>query len=256
MSALRQFARRALSAAAYHSGGEALYRRAALRNHAVVLMYHRVLSTDAAALGVDPGMFVTARSFERHLRHLRDRYELVTIDQIGEWMAGRTSFDRVPCAITFDDGWRDNYEVAFPLLKQYGVPATVFLVTGWIGRDDMLDDRRIAEMEAAGIAFGSHTVTHALLGEVSVGRARTELADSRSALQQHVARPSRWFCFPKGSHSREVCDITREYYDGAVTIRRGWVSPSDNRFTVKRVGVHNDVAKTGAMLASRVSLLW
>jgi hypothetical protein len=67
--------------------------------------------------------------------------------------------------------------MAFPLLQRYEVPATVFLVTSWIGRDDMLDADRIARMEASGVTFGSHTVTHALLGEVDAPTMQSELAD-------------------------------------------------------------------------------
>ncbi len=161
-------------------------------------------------------------------------------------MAGRRQCARPPCAITFDDGWRDNYDVAFPLLQRYDAPATVFLVTSWIGRDDMLDADRIARMEASGVVFGSHTVTHALLGEVDRPTMQSELADSRAALERYVRRPSRWFCFPKGSHNQEACELARRFYAGAVTVRGGLVDKQDNRFTVKRVGVHNDVAGTAS----------
>ena len=255
MITARMLARRAVSAAAYYSGLEQQRHSAAMKDRGVVLMYHRVLP-DAPHPGVDPGMFVTASTFEHNLRLLRSRYELVTIDAFGEWMAGQRQFTRPPCAITFDEGWRDNYEVAFPLLQRYGATATVFLVTGWIGqRDDMLDADRIARMEARGIAFGSHTVTHALLGEIDRDAVQSELAESKAALARYVQRPSRWFCFPKGSHNREACDLARQFYDGAVTVRKGWVDRHDDRFTVKRVGVHNDVAESPALLASRITFL-
>jgi len=255
MISARALVRRAGSAAAYYSGLEGQRHRVAMKNRGVVLMYHRVLP-DASHTDVDPGMYVTASAFEHHLRVLKSRYELVTIDALGEWMAGERAFTRPPCAITFDDGWRDNYEVAFPLLQRYDVTATVFLVTGWIGqRDDMLDADRIAQMESRGIAFGSHTVTHALLGEIDPPAIRSELADSKMALARYVQRPSRWFCFPKGSHNRAACDLAREFYDGAVTVRKGWVDRHDDRFTLRRVGIHNDVAETAAMLASRITFL-
>ena len=254
MITARALARRAVSAVAYYSGLEGQRHRQAMKDRGVVLMYHRVLP-DAPHPGVDPGMFVAASAFERHLRLLRLRYELVTIDAFGDWMAGRRQFARPPCAITFDDGWRDNYEMAFPLLQRYEAPATVFLVTNWIGRDDMLDADRIARMESSGVAFGSHTVTHALLGQVDRPTMQSELADSRAALERYVKRPSRWFCFPKGSHNEEACELARQFYDGAVTVRRGLVGKHDDRFTVKRVGIHNDVAGTAAMLASRITFL-
>lgn len=253
MISARALARRAVSAAAYYSGLEEQRHGLAMKDRGVVLMYHRVLHD--ARPDVDPGMFVTASAFEDHLRLLKTRYELVTIDAFGDWMAGRQQFARSPCAITFDDGWRDNYEVAFPLLQRYQAPATVFLVTGWIGRDDMLDADRIARMESSGVAFGSHTVTHTQLGKVDRATMQLELADSKAALARYVKRPSRWFCFPKGSHSEEACQLARQFYDGAVTVRRGLVGKHDDRFTLKRVGIHNDVAITAAMLAMRITYL-
>jgi len=253
MISARVLARRAASAAAYFTGVEEQRHGLAMKDRGVVLMYHRVLSD--ARPDVDPGMYVTSTAFERHLRLLKSRYELVTIDAFGEWMAGRQQYARPPCAITFDDGWRDNYDVAFPLLRRYEAPATVFLVTGWIGRDDMLDAERIAQMETYGIAFGSHTVTHALLGQVDRPTMLSELAESKTALEQYVKRPSRWFCFPKGSHNADACEMARQFYEGAVTVRRGLVNKHDDRFTVKRVGIHNDVAGTAAMLASRITFL-
>lgn len=253
MISARRLARRAVSATAYYSGLEWQRHGLAMKDHGVVLMYHRVLPD--ARPDVDPGMFVTASAFEHHLRFLKSRYELVTIDAFGDWMSDRRQVARPPCALTFDDGWRDNYDVAFPLLQRYDAPATVFLVTSWIGRDDMLDADRIARMESSGIAFGSHTVTHALLGQVDRLTMQSELADSRAALAQYVKRPSRWFCFPKGSHNTEACELARQFYEGAVTVRRGLVGKHDDRFTVNRVGVHNDVAGTAAMLASRITFL-
>lgn len=253
MISARALARRAVSAAAYYSGLEEQRHDLAMKDRGVVLMYHRVLPD--ARPDVDPGMYVTSRAFERHLRLLKSRYELVTIDALGDWMDGRRQFARPPCAITFDDGWRDNYEVAFPLLLRYETPATVFLVTSWIGREDMLDADRIARMESSGVAFGSHTVTHALLGKVDRPTMQLELADSRAALERYVKRPSRWFCFPKGSHNEEACELARQFYEGAVTVRRGLVGKHDDRFTVKRVGIHNDVAITAPMLATRITFL-
>ena len=128
MITARALARRAVSAAAYYSGLEGQRHRVAMQDRGVVLMYHRVLP-DAPHPGVDPGMFVTASAFEHHLRLLRSRYDLVTIDAFGEWMTGQRVLTRPPCAITFDDGWRDNYTMALPVLREARVPATVFLVS-------------------------------------------------------------------------------------------------------------------------------
>jgi len=160
VSAAGQQMRRAVAAAAHKSGLLGQYLQTALQDKALVLMYHRVLDDADDTSALDPGMFVKRQSLAGQLALLTERFTLVTIDAIGDWLAGRVQYDRPPCALTFDDGWLDNYTVAFPLLQQYGATATIFLVTGAIGNSEMMSWAQVDEMERAGIRFGSHTVTH------------------------------------------------------------------------------------------------
>lgn len=104
-----------------------------LREKAFVLMYHRVLRPyDLSGLYIQPGMYVTAESFEKQMVFLKKRYRFLFLeDLIGKIKKG----DDIGgcCAITFDDGWRDNFLNAFPILKKYQIPATIFLATSFIG---------------------------------------------------------------------------------------------------------------------------
>lgn len=100
----------------------------------VVLTYHRVLPQDHPDLECEqPGMYVTPATLAMHLDVLRRHFTLVHLD---DWLEARARGDALPrlaCAITFDDGWRDNYEFAFPLLRAAGAPATIFLVSDFVG---------------------------------------------------------------------------------------------------------------------------
>jgi peptidoglycan/xylan/chitin deacetylase (PgdA/CDA1 family) len=103
------------------------------RHHAtVVLTYHRVLDKWDHALDYSqPGMVVTASTFERQLQFLQRHFEIVALGELsGAGPAGRPR-----CVITFDDGWRDNHDVALPILRRHGLPATIFLATDFIGND-------------------------------------------------------------------------------------------------------------------------
>ena len=100
----------------------------------VILAYHRVLPQGHPDREIEqPGMWVSPTTFAMHLTVLSKYFEFV---DLGNWLAQSKIGDTLPdrsCAITFDDGWRDNYSYAFPLLRQARVPATVFLVSEFIG---------------------------------------------------------------------------------------------------------------------------
>jgi peptidoglycan/xylan/chitin deacetylase (PgdA/CDA1 family) len=252
---LGHLGRQLLAEPLHHSGLLDRYRERTFRSCGAILMYHRTIEPAVSAPPSEPGMYVTRRSFARHLEMLVRRYTLVTMDEFGDWLAGRVRFERPPCALTFDDGWADNYDVAFPLLKLFRVPATIFLITGSIGGPGMLAWEQIEEMESAGVSFGSHTVTHALLGQCSRDQARFELEESKRALDGRLKRPSGWFCFPKGSHNKEACDLVREYYSGAVTTVPGWVAKGDDPSSLRRIGIHEDMTATAGLLSWRLAQL-
>ncbi len=100
----------------------------------LVLMYHRVLPPDHVDIGIEqPGMMVTPPTLDMHLSVLKSHLEAVHLD---DWVRGRLNGDILPrlaFAVTFDDGWRDNYDHALPVLERHAVPATVFLVTDLVG---------------------------------------------------------------------------------------------------------------------------
>ena len=99
----------------------------------LVLMYHRVLPDDHPdRLTEQPGMFVSPRTLDLHLATLRRYFELVHLDDWLKRAASGAELPRLSCALTFDDGWRDNYEYGFPVLQRYQAPATIFLVSGSI----------------------------------------------------------------------------------------------------------------------------
>ncbi len=100
----------------------------------VVLMYHRVLPKESPARDTEqPGMYVSPETLDLHITELKKRFELVQLDEWLQRVERKAPLPKLACALTFDDGWRDNYEFALPVLKKHGAPATIFLVSGYIG---------------------------------------------------------------------------------------------------------------------------
>lgn len=121
-------------AAAYCRSGLPLVRH---RGRVVILTYHRVVSDDMVRTDhIQPGMYVRVKTFEAHVAYLRKHFVVLALDDIVKrWRADQLDADKAYCVITFDDGWQDNYQYAFPVLQQYGLPATIFLATDYIGTD-------------------------------------------------------------------------------------------------------------------------
>jgi len=115
-----------LSSILYRSGVTSLL----LGKHrkSFIISYHHVLPEDDEMISfLQPGMYVTTKTFEQHIQYLTEHYKIIPLDQLNDLNEENT------CIITFDDGWADNYHYAYPILRNYNVPATIFLSTNLIG---------------------------------------------------------------------------------------------------------------------------
>lgn len=160
---MRRIIKQLLAAALYYSGLLTLLDYCALkfavRSHSVLLMYHRVLDDPFAEHEyAQTGTAVSTASFRAQIAFLAKRFGVMTA---GDYVAARANGQPLPrkCAvITFDDGWEDNYRNAFPILKNYNVPATIFICTDFVGTKEklwfheMLHSIRWQQLKAAQLA--------------------------------------------------------------------------------------------------------
>jgi peptidoglycan/xylan/chitin deacetylase (PgdA/CDA1 family) len=99
-----------------------------------------------------------------------------------------------PVIITFDDGWDDIYNVAYPILREHGMRATFFISTNWIENlRSVVSWSQLEEMSAGGMEFGSHSFTHPYLTTADPDWRKYELEESKAALEEHTGKRSpRW----------------------------------------------------------------
>ncbi len=168
-----------------------------------VLCYHSVNSVPNPES--DP---ITPERFEQHLAYLKANHTVVPLASLVEAIreGGRLPHDAV--AITFDDGYRDNFEVAYPLLKKYGTPATMFVVTGFVdGVVDLngcpgwepMSWEQIRDLDASPLVeIGAHSHTHAILSELDDLAAADEVRLSASRLEEELGHAVSLFAYPFG----------------------------------------------------------
>jgi peptidoglycan/xylan/chitin deacetylase (PgdA/CDA1 family) len=153
----------------------------------------------------DPyGLFVRPRDLRRQIGRLRAwGYRLATFGEL----AGRVARGEGggSAALTFDDGFADNLHSLLPILRETGAPATVFVVSGWLGRPHpyaplarILEADEVRELHAAGVEIGGHTVTHPDLTVLSPEDAREELRRGREELEAILGAPVRVAAYPFG----------------------------------------------------------
>lgn len=120
------------------------FRRTMAAHSGLILNLHRVLPVDESSLCYDPHLVLSEPAFISLLRMLRQDYSIVPLDDL--LSDPRGSAGRPKVALTFDDGWEDNYRVAFPHLLTYQVPATIFVCTELVGTTGILPEERFARL--------------------------------------------------------------------------------------------------------------
>lgn len=194
-----------------------------------ILMYHKVNPYPASG---GYGLRVPPEQFGWQMEYLRKRgYQTISFgDLISFWEKG-TALPARPVIITFDDGYQDNYKFAYPVLKANMFRATIFIVSGLVGKTNEWDDRalptnklltwdQIHEMEKGGIEFGAHTVNHADLSRVSREQAAAEITLSKETLEKELGHPILFFAYPYGRYDKTIENVLAEAgFKAAVTTK-------------------------------------
>lgn len=221
----------------------------------VVLCYHSIHSTKSFTSA-------TPSLFDSQLSWLKEHCDVIRFSEVGEASkAGKRN--RPAVALTFDDGYADNYEQAFPLLQKHGIPATFFLTVGLlekhptiIARFKMLlrssyEDVRplewsqVREMRKAGMEIGTHTFSHPNLALLAREAVEVELKRSKDIMEQRLGERVTLMAYPFGKPGRHFRDETAQIaaetgYEYAAMVLFRAVSSRDSRFRIPRFFTTND----------------
>ena len=218
--------------------------RRSLSGAVAILMYHGFGNGEAASRYVLP-----ATRLRRQLRLLRLlRRRVIDLDDYVDARERHEPIDPRSVVLTIDDGYRDTYDVAAPILARHGATATLFVPSGRIGAaNDWSDEpalagRPIADVallrESGPIRIGSHAHTHPALTEIDVDDAREELRRSRRELTELLGRSVRTFAYPYGDEDDAVRSLVREAgFSAAVSSRGGKNLPAERLDTLRRIEI-------------------
>ncbi|MCP4689391.1 MAG: polysaccharide deacetylase family protein [Desulfobacterales bacterium] len=218
-----------------------------------ILMYHQVgvFSNPAAHRAT----FCHVRRFKAQMAYLRlFGYDVISLEEALGALFGAESRDGLDrghsVVLTFDDGYRNFKENAFPVLQKHGFPSTVFLVAGllgktaeWLARDgrfapDMLDIGEVREMRAENVIFGSHTMTHPYLSRVDPAQRKREIRESKAVLEDLLGEEIRHFCYPSGDFNEAAVEEARAAgYASGLTCIRGAATSGDDPLVLPRKAI-------------------
>lgn len=238
-----------------------------------VLLYHRVNDHDPMALGpVSAELSVRAQDFEWQLDWLRRRgFRPVDLATFTAMIHGGLPADPRAVLLTFDDGYADNLHVAAPILARAGVPAVLFLATGFVGDDSgnrwrwgdppglgrFLTADEVAALSRSGLAIASHTVTHPRMPGCPDPVLDTELSASRDGIETLAGACHSAFAYPEGCvDDRVEAAVRRAGYAVAFTTVTGPVRPGDNPLRLRRTEVSSTDSRLVFALKMRGALDW
>ncbi|HEV7466520.1 MAG TPA: polysaccharide deacetylase family protein [Candidatus Dormibacteraeota bacterium] len=204
-----------------------------------ILMYHYVRVNPVRQDRLGDSLSVTPRDFAAQMALLHHAgVTTVTLDDVVTALGGGRPLPPRAVVLTFDDGYRDFSTAAVPVLRAHGFRATVFVVSGFLGRPGYMTADDVVAAAGAGMTIGAHTVHHVQLTRIPVGLARVEIEVSRRQLEQLSGQPVNDFAYPYGDTSRTVqAMVASAGFHDAVTTVFGASEEPRQQLTLSRVRI-------------------
>jgi len=183
--------------------------------------------------------------FVEQIKILKDNYNVVSLGKLIMQIKRKKRLDK-SIVITFDDGFKDNYTTAYPILYKLDLPATFFITTGFVNKRGYMDWKDLKELKESGFEIGSHTVTHPRLSELPRYKIDEELRISKETLEMRLDEEIKLFAAPYGdskSVNDDVIELAKRYYE-CCCLTQGYfgIDPSNvDLYRLKRTPAMPDV---------------
>lgn len=206
-----------------------------------VLMYHMIGDEQGNAA------IMTEANLRIQMNYLRDHgYHPITMQELYDYVTKGAPLPEKPVCITFDDGYLDSYTIVYPLMKEYGFPWTLFLITDDVGKpyNRMTWDQLKEMANSHAVTIASHTLSHPKLHNLATrAEKEKEIVDANKALKYQLGIDNVWLAYPYGDYDDEVIDICKKAgIKMAVTTDAGRVHVGSFPYDLKRAYIGNDIS--------------
>ena len=206
-----------------------------------LLMYHMIgdMKNNSAVMTED--------NLRIQMQYLKDHgYHPITMQELYDYVTKVEKLPSKPVCITFDDGYLDSYTIVYPMMKEFGYPWTLFLITDDVGKSyNRMTWEQLKEMADSGaVTIANHTLSHPKLHNLPTrAEKENEIIGANKALKYHLGIDNLWFAYPYGDYDDEVIDICKKAgIKLAVTTDAGRVHVGSYPYDLKRVYIGNNVS--------------
>ena len=201
-----------------------------------VLYYHSVRES------ADNEVTITPELLRTQLQYIRDEgYVTLTLSELKAYILNNSPIPAKSILITFDDGYMDNYDKAFPILKDLNMVATIFCITSNLDGSYYLSKEAITEMSNYGIDIESHTVNHPKLNEMTYNEQLAELIESKKTLESITGKKIESIAYPFGDFNDDSIKAAKDAgYTLGFTTKKGFSDRDDNPLKLDRIYISSN----------------
>ena len=198
-----------------------------------VLNYHQVNDEKHSALTLH------VDQFREQMEYLHNQgYNTITLAQLYDYLENGTELPNKPIVITFDDGYVDNYKNVLPILKEYNMKATLFMISDAANTPGFVSTEQMHQMEAGGFDIQGHTNHHKILTKIDPTELPDALLGGKTSLEGILGEPIEYLAYPGGFNDMLVQYVTKQSgYKMAFTVQPGTVQTGDNLYALNRLAI-------------------